>query len=164
MYKNLIEGIRNRKEICTRLNPQIVSALVQALCYEVIDAYITNSQEQVQSKKQTRKDKIFQNFLVALHQNFRMHRDVKFYAKLQQRTPRYFSTLVHEVSGKTPTQWISLFVITEAKQLLSNPKTSIKEVANKLNFTEQSFFRRYFKQYTGYSPSEYRTLSTNRNL
>ena len=162
--ENLIEGIRNRKEICTRLNPQIVSALVQALCYEVIDAYITNSQEQVQSKKQTRKDKIFQNFLVALHQNFRMHRDVKFYAKLQHLTPRYFSTLVHEVSGKTPTQWISLFVITEAKQLLSNPKTSIKEVANKLNFTEQSFFRRYFKQYTGYSPSEYRTLSTNRNL
>lgn len=156
----LIESIRKRKGISTSLEPQIVAALVQAFCYEVIDAYITNSKEQVQSKKQTRRDKIFQNFLVALHRNFREHRDVGFYAEQQYLTPRYFSTLVHEVSGKTPLQWITLFVITEAKRLLSNPEISIKEVADRLNFTEQSFFGRYFKQYAGCSPSEYRSRST----
>lgn len=156
--EKLIEGIRSRDGIHTNLRTQIVSALVQAFCYEVIDAYITNS-KQIQSKKQTRKDKIFQNFLVALHRNFHIHRDVRFYAELQHLTPRYFSTLVHEVSGKTPLQWIVLFVITEAKHLLSNPKMSIKEVADKLSFSEQSFFGRYFKQYAGCSPSEYRYLS-----
>lgn len=157
--EKLIEGIRNRKEIQSSLNSQIVSALVQAFCYEVIDAYITNSKEEVKSQKQTRRDKIFQNFLVALHHNFYLHRDVQFYAAQQHLTPRYFSTLIHEVSGKTPLQWITLFVITEAKRLLSNPKTSVKEVADKLNFTEQSFFGRYFKQYAGCSPSEYKFLS-----
>lgn len=155
----LIESIRNRKEISTNLEPQIVAALVQAFCYEVIDAYITNSKKQIQSKKQTRKDKIFQNFLVILHRNFQQHRDVGFYAEQQHLTPRYFSTLVHEVSGKTPLQWITLFVIAEAKRLLSNPEISIKEVADRLNFTEQSFFGRYFKQYAGCSPSEYRSRS-----
>lgn len=154
----LIEGIQKRKEIHTCLESQIVAALVQAFCYEVIDAYITNSKEQVQSKKQTRKDKIFQNFLIDLHRNFHQHRDVAFYAEQQHLTPRYFSTLVHEASGKTPLQWITLFVITEAKRLLSNPETSIKEVADKLNFTEQSFFGRYFKQYAGYSPSTYKSF------
>ena len=156
----LIESIRKRKGIHTYLESHIVAALVQAFCYEVIDAYITNSKEQIQSKKQTRRDKIFQNFLVALHWNFREHRDVGFYSDQQYLTPRYFSTLVHEVSGKTPLQWITLFVITEAKRLLSNPKISIKEVADRLNFTEQSFFGRYFKQYAGCSPSEYRSRST----
>jgi transcriptional regulator len=158
--ERLIEAIRCRETIQTCLKPQIVSALVQAFCYEVIDAYITNSKEEVQSKKQTRKDKIFQNFLVALHHNFHLHRDVQFYATQQHLTRRYFSTLIHEVSGKTPLQWITLFVITEAKRLLSNPKISVKEVADKLNFTEQSFFGRYFKQYAGCSPSEYKYLST----
>lgn len=162
--EKLIEGIRNRNEIHTSLSPQIVSALVQAFCYEVIDAYITNTNKELLSKKQTRRDKIFQNFLVALHHNFHMHRDVRFYAEQQNLTPRYFTTLVHQVSGKTPLQWITLFVITEAKQLLSNPKISIKEVANKLNFTEQSFFGRYFKQYAGCSPSEYKLLSVNREV
>lgn len=157
--EKLIEGIRVRKKIATKLHTQIVSALVQAFCYEVIDAYITNSKEQVQSKNQTRKDKFFQSFLVALHRNFRVHRDVRFYADLQSLTPRYFATLVHEVSGKTPLQWISLFVITEAKRLLSDPKTSVKEVADKLNFAEQSFFGRYFKQYAGCSPTQYKAFA-----
>lgn len=154
--ERLIEGIRNRKRIRTYLGDQIVSALVQAFCYEVIDAYISNSKEQIQSKKQTRKDKIFQNFLVSLYKGFRMNRDVGYYATQLNLTPRYFTSLIHGVSGKTPSQWISLFVITEAKRLLSNPKNSIKEVAVMLNFTEQSFFGRYFKQHVGCSPSEYK--------
>lgn len=159
--ERLIESIRKRKEIHTCLGQQITSALVQAFCYEVIDAYITNS-KQVQSKKQNRKDKIFQNFMVALHRNFITHRDVRFYAEQQHLSPHYFSTLVHEISGKTPIQWITLFVIAEAKHLLSYPETSIKEVADKLNFSEQSLFGRYFKQYTGYSPSVYRSSFSNK--
>ena len=155
--EEVIGFIRNRKDIHTRLGTQVVSALVQAFCCEVIDAYITN--KSMQSMKQTRKDKTFQNFLVSLYQNFNIHRDVRFYAEQQCITPRYFATLIHEVSGKTPLQWISLFVIIEAKRMLSNPKISIKEVANRLHFTDQSFFGRYFKLYAGCSPSEYKSLS-----
>ena len=154
----LIERIQQREKIQTSLKTQVIGALVQAFCYEVIDAYITNYKEQIQSKKQTRKDKIFQNFLLSLHQNFRTHRDVAFYAEQQSLTPRYFSTLIHSLSGKSPLQWIVLFVITEAKHVLSNPKASVKEVADKLNFTDQSFFGRYFKQYAGYAPSKYKSL------
>ena len=154
----LIREIQKRKEIQTCLKTQVIGALIQAFCYEVIDAYITNYKEELQSKKQTRKDKVFQSFLVSLHQNFLQHRDVKFYAEQQHLTPRYFSTLIHGISGRSPLEWIILFVITEAKRLLSNPKSSIKEVADKLNFTDKSFFGSYFKQYAGYAPSKYRSL------
>ena len=47
-------------------------------------------------------------------------------------------------------------VITEAKYLLDNTDLSIKEIATKLNFPTQSFFGKYFKQYVGISPKEYR--------
>jgi AraC family transcriptional activator of pobA len=47
-------------------------------------------------------------------------------------------------------------VITEAKQLLENSDLTIKEIATKLNFPTQSFFGKYFKQYVGVSPKEYR--------
>lgn len=158
--EDLIECIRSRKDIHTSLSTQVISALVQAFCFEVIDAYITNTP--VQTMKQTRKDKIFQSFLIALYKNFHTHRDVRYYAESQNLTPRYFATLIHEVSGKTPLQWITLFVIIEAKRLLSNPNMTIKEIANRLNFTEQGFFGRYFKLYAGCSPSEYKSrLSRN---
>lgn len=151
----IIECMRNRKDLRTRLSKQVLSALVQAFCYEVIDAYIANTP--VRTIKQTRKDKVFQNFLVALYNNFRIRRDVRYYAEQQNLTPRYFTTLIHEVSGKPPSHWISMFVIIEAKRLLSNPNISIKEVAHRLNFSEQTFFGRYFKLYAGCSPSEYRS-------
>lgn len=151
----IIECMRNRKDLRTRLSKQVLSALVQAFCYEVIDAYIANTP--VQTIKQTRKDKVFQNFLVALYNNFRIRRDVRYYAEQQNLTPRYFTTLIHEVSGKTPSHWISMSVIIEAKRLLSNPNISIKEVAHRLNFSEQTFFGRYFRLYAGCSPSEYRS-------
>lgn len=153
--EEIIECLRGRKDLRTRLSKQVVSALVQAFCYEVIDAYIANTP--VQTIKQTRKDKVFQNFIVALYNNFRIRRDVRYYAEQQNLTPRYFTTLIHEVSGKTPSHWISMSVIIEAKRLLSNPNISIKEVAHRLNFSEQTFFGRYFKLYVGCSPSEYRS-------
>lgn len=155
----LIESIRERKQLYTRLKQPIIAALAQALCYEMVDACITNSREEVISKKQSRKDLIFQNFLATLHREFRIHRDVGFYAQLQNLTPRHFSTMIHKASGKMPLQWISLFVITEAKKLLADPKTSIKEVSEQLHFSEQSFFGRYFKQHTGFSPSHYKKIS-----
>lgn len=156
--EDIIRCIRGRKDIRTELSTHVVAALVKAFCYEVIDAYVTNTP--VQTLKQTRKDKIFQSFLVALYKNFHAHRDVRYYAELQNLTPRYFSTLIHGVSGKTPQQWITMFVIIEAKRLLSNPNISIKEAANRLNFTEQTFFGRYFKLYAGCSPSEYKSRSS----
>ncbi|MGM9842202.1 MAG: helix-turn-helix domain-containing protein [Candidatus Limisoma sp.] len=159
--EQLALSIRMRKDIESPLSLSIVSALVAAFCYEIVDAFISNTP--VPLVQQTRKDKMFQKFLIALYQNYSTHRDVKFYADLLNLTPRYFSTLIRQVSGRTPIDWISLFVVIEAKRLLSNPNISIKEVANRLNFSEQSFFGRYFKQYTGYSPSEYKSQTIPKN-
>lgn len=152
--EKIIACLRDRTSMQTRLNQQVVSSIIQALCYDIIDIFMENTS--VETDKQTRKDRVFQSFLISLYSNFRIHRDVTFYAQQQNLTPRYFATLIHRVSGKTPLQWISMFVITEAKRLLSNPDASIKDVAYKLNFTERSSFGHYYRQYASCSPSEYK--------
>ena len=48
----------------------------------------------------------------------------------------------------------------EAKKLLSDPDPSIKEIAETLGFSNQSFFGRYFKQYVGLSPMAFRSSGT----
>lgn len=132
----------------------VVDALVQTVCYEIFDIYDTNYARAV--TPQTRKDIVFHNFLTALYKHFREHRDVAFYAALQCLTPRYFSTLIHEQSGRTASDWIVLFVTLEAKHLLTISSLSVKEIAQRLNFPTQSFFCRYFKQYAGCTPLQYR--------
>ncbi len=69
---------------------------------------------------------------------------------------RHFATQISAKTGKTPLQWIVLFVVAEAKHLLANPYKSIKEIAIYLHIPELSAFGRYFKRYTGLSPSAYR--------
>lgn len=152
--EELIRITKERKNIRTALEPKITASLVQAFCYEVLDAFFSNNS--MMTAKQTHNGKIFQDFLVMLFNNYHTHRDVQFYAEEQNLTPRYFTTIVRKASGRPPSQWISLFVVTEAKHLLSQPKTSIKEIAARLHFSDQSFFGRYFKLYAGCSPSEYR--------
>jgi len=41
--------------------------------------------------------------------------------------------------------------------MLSDPALSVKEIADALGFPNQSFFGRYFRQYTGISPTEFRS-------
>ena len=73
--------------------------------------------------------------------------------------PRYFSRIVKDKTGRTAQEWISAVVIDEARRLLEDPENSIKDVAFKLGFPNQSFFGRYFLKYYGQLPSAYRTAS-----
>jgi AraC family transcriptional regulator, transcriptional activator of pobA len=63
---------------------------------------------------------------------------------------------VKEITGKTAGEIINDFVLLEAKMLLDNPSLSIAEIADELQFSDQSFFGKYFKRLTGMSPKEYR--------
>ena len=153
--EELISIIKHRlAESYRPLRIQILSALVKTICFEILDAYFDGLS--ISPLQQNNRDKIFQRFLQDCFMHFKKHRDVKFYAELQHLTPRYFSTVIREVSGKTPIEWINLSLVTEAKKLLATPELNIKEIALQLNFEDQSLFGRYFKRITGLSPSSFR--------
>lgn len=137
-----------------RLTLELIKSMGQTLCLELLNVYFTN--QPLLPLPQSKRDLIFQNFMLALFRFYRRERDVAFYAKMQHITPRYFSTIIKEKSGTSALQWIVQMVITEAKQLLEGSDLSIKEIADQLNFPTQSFFGKYFKQYVGISPKEYR--------
>ena len=71
-------------------------------------------------------------------------------------SPKHLSMVVKKVSGRTASDWIDDYVILQAKQLLRSSSLTIQEVSRELNFSNQSFFGKYFKKHVGMSPSEYR--------
>lgn len=152
--EEMVDLVERRLHSTTALSAHVTEALIQALCYEVLDGFYTSFGKQ--ATRQSRKDVVFQQFLLSLHRHYHEHRDVNFYAGEQCLTTKYFSTLVHDVSGRTPSDWIVMFVTLEAKRLLGSSKMSVKEIADRLHFPTQSFFCRYFKQYAGSTPLEYR--------
>ena len=136
------------------LKLELIKSMGQTICYEIVNMYFTN--QPLQPLQQGKKDVVFQNFMLSLFRFYRKERDVSFYARMQHITPRYFSAIIKEKTGDSALQWIVRMVITEAKQLLEESDLSIKEIADQLNFPTQSFFGKYFKQYVGVSPKEYR--------
>ena len=136
------------------LKLELIKSMGQTICYEILNMYFTN--QPLQPLQQGKKDVVFQNFMLSLFRFYRKERAVSFYARMQHITPRYFSAIIKEKTGDSALQWIVRMVITEAKQLLEESDLSIKEIADQLNFPTQSFFGKYFKQYVGVSPKEYR--------
>jgi ATP-dependent helicase/nuclease subunit A len=93
---------------------------------------------------------------ILLQENFRTERRVSWYAKQLEITAKYLSEVVKNVSKRTPNEWIDSYVVLEIRVMLKNSTKSIKEITEELNFPNQSFLGKYFKEHVGVSPSEYR--------
>ena len=95
-------------------------------------------------------------FLDLLFVHFRCERSVAFYASKMCITSKYLTVVVKAVSGKTPSEWIREETVKEIERMLCHTQKSIKEIASELNFSNISFFGKYFKAYKGISPKHYR--------
>jgi len=95
-------------------------------------------------------------FFKILNTNFKNERSVQFYADQLCLTAGYLSKTLKEVTGKTASQLIDDTVIMEAKLLLKDSLRSVTEVAEDLKFSNASFFGKFFKKHTGFSPTEFR--------
>ncbi len=137
---------------------EIAQHIMGILLLNGYQAYIAqNRQEEIERHRyKNRKDEIFELFIKEVQEDYTMERNVKYYANKLCITPKYLSSIVHEVSGKYATEWIDEYVIMESKALLRNSTMSIKEICQHLHFANQSFFAKYFKQHTGYTPKQYR--------
>lgn len=109
-------------------------------------------------QRSSRKEELFGLFLKAVQKHYKEERSVTFYADKLCVTPKYLSAVIHEVSGRYATEWITSFVIMEAKNMLKNENRTVKDVCNTLCFANQSFFAKYFKQHTGHTPKEFKEL------
>jgi len=112
--------------------------------------------QDVQKVPYSRKNEIFESFYKLIRQHHKKHRTVSFYADKLCLTPKYLTTVIREVSGTTAHDWINEYVILSAKALLKSTAMTIQEISNELSFANQSFFGKYFKQYVGMTPMEYR--------
>lgn len=135
-----------------------ICSLLQALLCELIEIHYVGS-EGIE-RFQTRKEEIFARFVAEVMGNFKRERSVSFYADRLCVTPKHLSAVVKEITTHTAGELIDHYVIMEAKVMLAESSLTIQEIANTLNFANQSFFGKYFKHLTGYSPSQFRKMTS----
>lgn len=141
------------KENCFR--ESIAQNLLQIFFFDTYDkVQRLFTTEQIEGSD--RKDKLFRKFMHLIHMYCCTHHDVSFYAQQLCISTRYLSTITQQVGGKAAKTLIDQYLLLELKVALQSTEMSLKELADKYGFPDQSFFGRYFKKHTGMSPKEFR--------
>lgn len=133
---------------------ELARTIMLTMFYEMSNVIYRVQQDN--SRRHTRADVIFTRFIHLVEDNFKRERRVGWYAEQLCITPKYLSETVKSVSRRTPNEWIDRYVTFELRIQLRNFTKSIKEIAVDMNFPNQSFLGKYFKEHVGMSPSEYR--------
>ena len=133
----------------------ILQSYVQILYYLIAPMVIQESELQAKSPR-TRQEEIFERFISEVEAHYKEERSVKYYADLLCLTPKYLSSVIYSVSQRLAGEWIDNYVMLEAKTLLKSGKLTIQQISEHLNFSNQSFFGKFFKRYARISPKEYR--------
>ena len=151
MIMNVVEGMREIKRLDLPDRLKLLTRLLEFLL-RLLSHYRKSRLNETGSDK--RVSARFHNDLV---QHFREHRDVGFYAERACLSPKHFSTVVRQETGKSASYWIQHQVVVEAKMLLHiRHDLTVQAIADLLGFADQASFCRYFKRGTGLSPSQYR--------
>lgn len=99
---------------------------------------------------------LFQKFITLLDEHFLQHKDIAFYCKELNCTPKKLSQTLTEITGKSTNDIIIDTILLEAKRNLCYTNLSIKEISHELGYENQFYFSRIFKTKEKISPEEFR--------
>ncbi len=81
---------------------------------------------------------------------------VQDYAELMNISVSRLSAVIKEATCLTPGQIVRNELVTSAKRMLANSDLNISEICYELKFEDPSYFGKFFKRETGFSPSVFR--------
>lgn len=104
----------------------------------------------------SRADSILKDFAELIANNIQTETNIGFYAEKLCISKQYLSLIVKEKMRVTAGTVLSSMRTEIAARLLRNPELTIQQIAEKLSFSDQSSFGKFFKKHTGVSPLKYR--------
>lgn len=140
---------------CTCIS-QLVLCQLKAFFIGFHEYLQRNPQSRPDDVKSYRVRKLFNHFMMLVERDYRLSRDVNYYARLMNITPKYLTLIVRQVTDHTPKAIIDQYVVLQIKMQLQHTTQSIKEIACEYHFSDTSFFCRYYKKHTGMTPRQVR--------
>ena len=152
---NLFEELIAENETINPLGVDLVKALMLQLFIQVARLKIEVPDAVAPSYNYT----LLRSFQKLIEKNYMQLRLPKQYAELLYITPNHLNALCNDVLGISAGEVIRNRIVLEAKRLLINHEMTVLEIANHLNFADNSYFTKFFKKQEGITPEEFRKKS-----
>lgn len=91
-----------------------------------------------------------------IHKHYREPLNIAELAQKYHFNHSYLTRMFKKEKGLSPLRLINKLRIHDAKYLLINSPMSVREISEALGFSDQHYFSRIFKDFTGKTPKEYR--------
>lgn len=159
---NIINGMFSLLKVyfdqseCTCIS-QLVLCQLKAFFIGFHEYLQRNPQYRPDEVKSYRVRELFNRFMMLLERDYKISRDVNYYAAQMNISSKYLTNIVSQVTGHTPKTIIDQYVILQLKMHLKRTTQSIKVMAWEFHFADVSFFCRYFKKHTGLTPQQIRS-------
>ena len=103
-------------------------------------------------------ERLTMEFKRLLNYHITKDRSVSYYASELNVTPNHLNKSVKVTLGKSASALIDEMLILEAKVLMQKNNLSVSDIAFETGFEDVSYFGRFFKKHTGFTPTEYRKM------
>lgn len=124
--------------------------------------------EYVRNRKQTKassnnvslyEQERLEEFLQLLETNLSSQKQISDYADMLNLSTYQLSAITKKALGKTPSEIQNEFIILESKRCLLATSDQVNQIAWHLGYEDPSYFIRFFKKHTGFSPEAFRANS-----
>jgi len=97
-----------------------------------------------------------EDLLELLETDISRHKQVSEYAAMLHLSTYQLNAITKAMLGKTCSELINEYLILESKRQLLATSNQVSQIADHLGYEDVSYFIRFFKKHTGYSPETFR--------
>lgn len=138
--------------------------IIQSLVYTCMLLVLEVIEERVSSLPVSlgRTERLFHDFMALVVAHYKREHYINFYASRLSVTTTYLSRIIRRQTGKTAAYFLGGMLYAEACRLLTRTDYTAQQIAEVLNFSDQSAFGKFFKSKAGVSPHIFRLKGVNR--
>lgn len=129
--------------------------IIQSLVYTCMLLVLEVIEERVSSLPVSlgRTERLFHDFMALVVAHYKREHYINFYASRLSVTTTYLSRIIRRQTGKTAAYFLGGGMLyAEACRLLTRTDYTAQQIAEELNFSDQSAFGKFFKSKAGVSP------------
>jgi AraC family transcriptional activator of pobA len=153
----LFEDIITESEKPVRMGVDMIRTLLLQMFILLNRTNTDNNYKQLPAYNYT----LLKTFQKLIEKNFATLKLPKDYAELLYITPNHLNAICNDLLGISAGEVIRNRVLLEAKRLLINLDLSVAEIGYRLNFSDNSYFTKFFKKHAGSTPEEFRKKTLN---
>ena len=131
------------------LKPVTVTQVKELICK------LVQENEEKELKEEENYSGVVSDMVRTIEKDYGQRLGLDIFAEKYRLTPEYLSVLFARQTGSTFSNFVKKVRIERAKELLLRSNMKIYEVACRVGYSDQKYFSKVFKEYTGVSAKQY---------